>query len=56
MNKGRLGEKKESLVTFFPHDHTRVSGSVSALSEDSSCQICQRSLCQSCHSGLCGAI
>lgn len=37
-------------------DHTSVSGSVSALSEDSSCQICHRSLCQSCHSGLCGTI
>lgn len=36
--------------------HTSVSGSVSALSEESSCQICQRSLCQSCHSELCGAI
>ena len=37
-------------------DHTSVSGRVSALSEDSSCQICHRSLCQSCHSGLCGTI
>lgn len=34
--------------------HTSVSGSVSALSEDSSCQMCHLSLCQSCHSGLVG--
>lgn len=34
--------------------HTSVSGSVSALSEDSSCQMCQRSLCQSCQSALLG--
>lgn len=34
--------------------YTSVSGSVSALSDDSSCQICQRSRCQSCHSGLRG--
>lgn len=43
-------KETESMV----RHHTSVSGSASVLSEESSCQICQRSLCQSCHSGLCG--
>lgn len=36
--------------------YTSVSGSVSAFSEDRSCQICHLSLCQSCHSWLMGTM